>query len=479
MRASGATARGVLVASLAVLVTIGVASIAPALPELHIKARLLTLSDLPPGWHSQPSTATDLDLASTPCLRGLRTKSAAGAKRATSSFVEGSGLPALAESLSTGGTGAGFERAVGALARCHSLTLTVDGKHVKARITKIALPVQGTSSYAFSLTLTVTYAPIGADIVLFRTDGIAAEVIYLGIGMPTPLTAAAFVSVAVSKAEGQAVSPPQTVSVVSAPVKIVHTAMGTVGYREVGSGPPLVMIMGFSGTMATWDPRLVDALAHDYEVVIFDNAGIGHTQELPAPLTIDEMAEQTSALITTLGLGKPDVLGWSMGTMIAQALAVLHPTQVNRLVLCAGYPGTGTVEPSQKAIDALTTGTPAQASAVLYPANQRSAATGYAISVSDWPTTPGAPAAVVAAQEKAITTWWKGADPAGQRTSTISAPTLIADGSLDRLDPQANSHRLQTLISGSQLSFYPDAGHAFLFQDETMLVPKVESFLGG
>ena len=62
------------------------------------------------------------------------------------------------------------------------------------------------------------------------------------------------------------------------------------------------------------------------------------------------MANQTSALIDTLGLGRPDVLGWSMGGMIAQALAVLHPAQVRRLVLCATYPGTGTVVPSQAAI---------------------------------------------------------------------------------------------------------------------------------
>jgi pimeloyl-ACP methyl ester carboxylesterase len=62
------------------------------------------------------------------------------------------------------------------------------------------------------------------------------------------------------------------------------------------------------------------------------------------------MADQTSALIERLGLGRPDVLGWSMGGMIARALAVLHPAQVRRLVLCATYPGTGTVVPSRAAI---------------------------------------------------------------------------------------------------------------------------------
>jgi len=79
----------------------------------------------------------------------------------------------------------------------------------------------------------------------------------------------------------------------------------------------------------------------------------GTASVVPAPLTIDAMAGQTSALIDTLGLGRPAVLGWSMGGMIAQALAILHPAQVRRLVLCATYPGTGAaVPPSQAALQA-------------------------------------------------------------------------------------------------------------------------------
>lgn len=90
------------------------------------------------------------------------------------------------------------------------------------------------------------------------------------------------------------------------------------------------MITGYSGTIENWDPRFADALARHYRVVIFDNAGVDRTRALPTPLTIDAMANQTSALIDTLGLGRADVLGWSMGSMVAQALAVLHPAQVHR-----------------------------------------------------------------------------------------------------------------------------------------------------
>jgi pimeloyl-ACP methyl ester carboxylesterase len=134
---------------------------------------------------------------------------------------------------------------------------------------------------------------------------------------------------------------PGTRSVVSAPVRVAHTRLGAVGYRVIGSGPPLVLVMGYGWTMEGWDPRLVHALALHHRVVMFDNSGVGRTQELPQPFSVDAMADQTSALIDTLGLGRPDVLGWSMGGMIAQALAVLHPAQVRRLVLCATYPGSG------------------------------------------------------------------------------------------------------------------------------------------
>src|SRR6202044_2779128 len=146
----------------------------------------------------------------------------------------------------------------------------------------------------------------------------------------------------------------RTVSVASAAAQVAQTALGPVGYREVGSGPPLVLIMGYAGTMETWEPQFVDALALRNRCLVLANAGIGSTTALPSPLTIDAMANQTSALIAALGMGRPDVLGWSMGGMIAQALAVLHPAQVRRLVLCATFPGVGGVTPPQAAINDLT-----------------------------------------------------------------------------------------------------------------------------
>jgi pimeloyl-ACP methyl ester carboxylesterase len=267
-------------------------------------------------------------------------------------------------------------------------------------------------------------------------------------------------------------------AVVSAPVRIAHTRLGTVGYRIVGTGPPLILITGYTATMDSWDPRFVGALAKRYRVVIFDNAGVGRTQALPAPLTIDAMANQTSALIDALGLGRPDVLGWSMGGTIAQALAILHPAQVRRLVLCATFPGTGKIAPAPRAAaQALTSGNSQEVMAVLFPADQAAAQQAYLAAVAAYPPHRPAPAAAIAAQGHALNVWFGGTDPAGQQTATISAPTLIADGTVDRLDPVANDYALARLIGGARLKLYPDAGHAFLFHDEKAFVPLIEAFL--
>jgi pimeloyl-ACP methyl ester carboxylesterase len=221
--------------------------------------------------------------------------------------------------------------------------------------------------------------------------------------------------------------------------------------------------------MEGWDPRLVHALARHNRVVMFDNSGIGRTQPLIEPLTIDAMADQTSALIDTLGLGRPDVLGWSMGGMIAQALAVLHPAQVRRLVLCATFPGTGTVVPSQAAIRGGSD----------FPANQVKAYDAFKAAISEYPAAPPPSAAARTAQGDAITEWWDGTDPAGRKIARISVPTLIADGTVDRLDPIANDHTLARLIPRARLVLYSDAGHGFLFQDGTPFASLIESFLTG
>jgi pimeloyl-ACP methyl ester carboxylesterase len=266
--------------------------------------------------------------------------------------------------------------------------------------------------------------------------------------------------------------------IVTAPTLIASTSAGDVGYREVGAGSPVLLIMGLSGSMDDWAPSFVDALAAHHTVVAFDNAGIGDSAPLASPLTIPAMAGQASALISALHLGRTAVVGWSMGGMIAQALAVLHPRQVSRLILAATQAGTGTSLPiPPAAAAALASGSLAELLSVLFPADQATAAQAYLVGILQYPGRYPVSGAVTAAQNAAIQQWMAGQDPAGRRLRQIRARTLVADGTQDALDPVANDWLLALGIPRARLLLYPDAGHAFLFQDAARFVPVVEQFL--
>ncbi len=268
--------------------------------------------------------------------------------------------------------------------------------------------------------------------------------------------------------------------VVAAPVRVAVTDDGDVGYREIGSGPPLLLIMGLGGTMDDWSPSFVDALAARHQVVVFDNAGVGETAGIAPPLTVTGMADQTSALISALHLSPTSVLGWSMGGMIAQALAALHPSQVSRLVLAATQAGTGkAVPPAAVAAAAASSDDPGAVLSVLFPASASAAAQRYALSVLRYPGFYTVPPKLKAAQGTAIDQWFAGTGAAGREVASVKVPTLVADGMEDVLDPVSNDRQLAGLIKRAQLALYPGAGHAFWFQDERGFVARLGTFLGG
>ena len=445
----------------------------------QLRSRLLSVADLPASWSSSAASNDTVKLTNTPCLAGLATNPK-GWSYQTAGFVEGRSIPNVGEVLATG---ARVEQAWKmfdhALAACRSATLVLAGTKVQATVHPMTFPRVGRSSSAYAWALTIAGIRIGSVLVLFQTGHYRGYLSYTDLGSPLTSTVDSFARAAVAKAKSGSTTPvPDNVGIASAPVQIAHTALGAVAYRELGAGPPLLLITGFGATMESWDSRFVTALAHHHRVITFDNAGIGKTDRLPAPLTVDAMADQTSALIDKLGLARTDVLGWSMGSMIAQALAVRHPNQVHRLILCAGYPGNGTtIRPAPTELDAFESGDPQKVMATLFPGDQTAAQNTYLAAVSSYPTTPPAPADVLSAQKHAVDTWWNGTDPAGSKAATITAPTLVADGTVDQLDPTINSNTLANLIPGTRLRLYPDAGHAFLFQQQTALTTLIESFL--
>lgn len=461
----------VTVVAITLAVTLSTASSNP------LQTRVLALADLPPGWMTAPTQVSTLDQPGSGCLADRHPKKRTSLDSATASFYDGSGLPVLGEYLTKDPSViSGFAQGVRSLAACRTLTFSQSGHRYQATVARVQLRHMGRKSAAFALSFTEAGLHIVTDLVLFTTPKYFGELVYADTAPPSATTVEALTTDAVMKAEGQRVIP-EVVSITATPVRVAATGAGSVGYREIGRGPPLVMIMGYSGSMQTWDPHFIDALAQHHRIVVFDNAGVGATQALPAPLSIDAMADQTSALINTLGLKRPDILGWSMGGMIAQALAVEHPSQVDRLILCATFPGIGDVKPSQSAINDLRSSNTKRVMSVLFPTNQASAVQDFEIATSDYPTSPSLSASTVAAQTIAVDQWFSSRDVAGQKIARINVPTLVADGTEDLLDPVSNDHALASLIPNARLVLLPDAGHAFLFQDAGAFVHVVDAFL--
>ncbi len=271
--------------------------------------------------------------------------------------------------------------------------------------------------------------------------------------------------------------------VLTAPIRVVHTTDGTVGYREVGSGPALLLITGASASMDDWPPSFVDALAAHHTVVVFDNAGVGRTSPVSAPASqgITAMARQTSALISALRLRRPAVLGWSMGGMIAQALAVSHPAQVSRLILAATGVGTGKAQPlpSSAARQCVCVGlSPAKLVAGLFPTNQAAAARAYLSAVGQYPDSYGISVAIFHRQVLAVHGWLAGQDAAGRLEGDLRVPTLVAGGTRDQYMVEANVRLLARTVFGAKLLLFDDAGHAFWFQDAASFVRAVDTFIG-
>jgi pimeloyl-ACP methyl ester carboxylesterase len=267
-------------------------------------------------------------------------------------------------------------------------------------------------------------------------------------------------------------------STVDVPVRTVQAGQGTIGYHSLGQGPPLVLVMGLSGTMDASPPSLVDALAARRRVITFDNEGIRRTTLGSGTLSIRRMADDIASLIRRLRLGRADVLGWSMGGMIAQSLARRHPGRVRRLVLAATGPGNGRATlPGADVIQALA-GSTANVLDLLFPPDRQDLGAAFARQVTSYPNAqPAAPPAVTRAQLNASTEWMRGRDPSGRSLSRLRLPVLVGGGTLDRLLPASNQRHLARQLPNATLRMYRGASHGFLFQYRKRFARAVHRFL--
>jgi pimeloyl-ACP methyl ester carboxylesterase len=274
------------------------------------------------------------------------------------------------------------------------------------------------------------------------------------------------------------------VRAVDAPTRTVRVAGGPeLAYRAFGSGPPVVLIQGLSGSMDGWDPAFLDVLAsRGHRVVVFDNAGVGRSGIDPGTLSIRSMGDDTAALVRALKLRRPDVVGWSMGGMVAQSLAVRHPGAVRRLVLLATAPGDGSAVPPLPDALALLTG-PANPGALLgflFPPGQEAARDRYIRDITARKGFVGiAPPAVTARQLTAAAAWTGGKDGDGARVRRLRLPVLVGGGGQDHLLPVGNQRRLARIIPGARLVVYGDAGHGFFLQHADAFGTRLARFLRG
>ena len=293
---------------------------------------------------------------------------------------------------------------------------------------------------------------------------------------PRPIAALAVLLALVVAAPGASAA-----TALDAPTKVVRVGKQKVGYRSFGTGRPVVMVMGLGGTMGSWDPTILDAIAGaGHRVVIFDNEGIGRSTAGKGRLTIRRMGDTTAGLIARLRLKRPDVVGWSMGGMIAQSLAVRHPRSLRRLALLATAPGDGkATAPRPEALKALTGGSDVTALlGLLFPADQTAARDRYVGNILMRKPFEGvAPAAVAASQTSASGAWLTAQDPDGKRVAKLKLPVLVGGGEQDPLLPVSNQIHLADMIGGAALITYPDASHGFFMQHAEDFTPRLNAFI--
>ena len=259
-------------------------------------------------------------------------------------------------------------------------------------------------------------------------------------------------------------------------------------YRDTGGGQdgvPLVLLQHFRGNLDNWDPALIDALAATRRVVTFDNAGVGGSSGT-TPDTIEQMARDALAFLTAMDFGPVDLLGFSIGSFVAQQIVLTRPAIVRRLVLASAAPqgAAGMHGWAPEVIGAIGTPhtSPEAYLGVFFAASESSRHAGtealrlmYARTEDRDPATTWA---TREAQYDAVCTWGVPDHARLQRLSGLQMPVFVANGDQDPMILPRYSYLLAGLIPHARVKIYQDAAHGFLFQHHAEFAADVDAFLG-
>ena len=275
---------------------------------------------------------------------------------------------------------------------------------------------------------------------------------------------------------------------ISASTQFLETRKGKYAYRRFGEGPglPLLCLQHFTGTLDNWDPAVTDPLASGREVILFESAGVGRSSG-KVPETVEGMAAHALAFLDGLELRTCDVLGFSLGGMVAQQIAVDRPSVFRRMILVGTAPRGGEdIMRLEKPSLAKYLGDPKlQGYAVLQkiffaptPSSQSAGEAFIRRLVQRTEDREPISGPEVAQSQMAAFREWERIT--GERFAVLKGirqPTLVVNGVHDEMIPVRNSYWLSENLPNAVLLTYPDSGHGSLFQFHESFTRHAAAFL--
>ena len=248
-------------------------------------------------------------------------------------------------------------------------------------------------------------------------------------------------------------------------------------YERSGEGPPLLAVMGMSGTALHWGEPFLQRLRESFEVIVYDHRGVGASSHLEGPITIAQLAEDAAGLLKALELDSAHVFGVSMGGMVAQELVLGHPRQVRSLTLgctyCGGPGSSYGSAPRDRLYEAMLSGDRERALRAAYEINLSPVAAAdpqlwerfHAIAERRAVAVPVIMAQLAAAVQH----------DTHARLGRVRAPTLVIHGDADEMIPVQNGRLIASLIDGARLEIFEGAGHLFFWEQPERAAELIRS----